>query len=110
MCLRWTQSSRAKDALRVVARAYPGVNLRKPKDYFDDTLEIDWGSLEPFEVTRQLGKGGCELYTSPGSPTSSALRGGAGQRASAGQPALQTQAAGSCCANTQRGGVTPGDS
>jgi hypothetical protein len=53
------QSTRSKDALRAVSRVYSGVNLRKPKEYYDDTLEIDWGLLEPFEVTRQLGKGKC---------------------------------------------------
>mmetsp|Transcript_38095 Transcript_38095/g.84870 ORF Transcript_38095/g.84870 Transcript_38095/m.84870 type:complete len:383 (-) Transcript_38095:1448-2596(-) len=54
---KYPRSTRKKDALRVVARAYSGVNLKKPKEYWDDSLQIDWGSLDNYEVLKQLGKG-----------------------------------------------------
>lgn len=54
---RYPKSTRRKDAHRVVARAYASVNLQKPKEYWDDSLKLEWGGLEPFQVIRQLGKG-----------------------------------------------------
>ena len=33
------------------------VNLKKPKEYSDDTVTVVWGSQDKYEVLRQLGKG-----------------------------------------------------
>mmetsp|Transcript_8393 Transcript_8393/g.20924 ORF Transcript_8393/g.20924 Transcript_8393/m.20924 type:complete len:390 (-) Transcript_8393:266-1435(-) len=54
---KYPKSSRRKDALHLVARQYAGANLKKPKDYWDDTLNISWGDQDIYEVLRQLGKG-----------------------------------------------------
>ncbi|KAG1665074.1 hypothetical protein FOA52_012493 [Chlamydomonas sp. UWO 241] len=55
---RYPKSTRAPDALRVVSRTYAGVNLKNPREYWDDSLpNLVWGSLEHFTVVRQLGKG-----------------------------------------------------
>lgn len=54
---RYPRSVRRKDALRLVARQYATTILRKPKEYFDDSLSVTWGSQDQYEVSRQLGKG-----------------------------------------------------
>lgn len=54
---KYPKSTRKKDALRLVARQYATVNLKKPKDYSDDTVTVVWGSQDKYEVLRQLGKG-----------------------------------------------------
>lgn len=54
---KYPKSIRKKDALRLVARQYAGVNLKKPKEYWDDSLHIEWSNQDCYEVTRQLGKG-----------------------------------------------------
>lgn len=54
---KYPKSSRKKDALRLVARQYATVNLKKPREYWDDTATVTWGSQDKYEVLRQLGKG-----------------------------------------------------
>ncbi|PNH10954.1 Casein kinase II subunit alpha [Tetrabaena socialis] len=54
---RYPKSSRRKDSLRVVARDHATALLRKPTAYYDDTLNVTWGSQDQYEVFRQLGKG-----------------------------------------------------
>lgn len=55
---KYPKSQRSADAVRVVSRVYAGVNLKNPKDYWDDSLpSVEWGSLDAYTVVRQLGKG-----------------------------------------------------
>lgn len=54
---KYPKSARRKDAMRVVSRVYASANLQRPKEYWDDSLKIEWGGLENFQVIKQLGKG-----------------------------------------------------
>jgi casein kinase II subunit alpha len=54
---KYPRSTRRKDALHLVARAYAGANLKKPRDYWDDTLNVAWGDQDNYLVSKQLGKG-----------------------------------------------------
>ena len=54
---KYPRSVRAKDALRVLARAYASANLRRPKEYYDDSLAIDMGPLDNYLVLKQVGRG-----------------------------------------------------
>eukprot|EP00798_Chlamydomonas_sp_ICE-L_P025597 gene25597-11249_t len=54
---KYPRSVRKKDALRLVSKVYSGVTLKQPKEYYDDQVDVEWGSQENFVVQRQLGKG-----------------------------------------------------
>lgn len=54
---KYPKSVRRKDALRVVARLHAGVNLKRPNEYWDDTLTVTWGQQDKYEVIEQVGKG-----------------------------------------------------
>ena len=55
---KYPRSNRRKDALHLVARGqHAGANLKKAKDYWDDTVHVHWGNQDIYEVSRQLGKG-----------------------------------------------------
>jgi serine/threonine protein kinase len=54
---KYPRSQRKRDALRVVSRTYASVNLQRPKEYWDDSLELEWGALDDYVVIKQLGKG-----------------------------------------------------
>ncbi len=54
---KYPKSIRAKDAFRALSRAYASVNLKKSKEYYDDTLAIEFGSLDHYFVIKQVGRG-----------------------------------------------------
>jgi len=54
---KYPRSIRAKDAHRVLSRCYASANLRQPKDYYDDSLTLDFGPLDNFVVLKQVGRG-----------------------------------------------------
>eukprot|EP01120_Amphizonella_sp_Union-15-10_P004972 TRINITY_DN1571_c0_g3_i1.p1 TRINITY_DN1571_c0_g3~~TRINITY_DN1571_c0_g3_i1.p1 ORF type:complete len:347 (+),score=48.68 TRINITY_DN1571_c0_g3_i1:84-1124(+) len=44
--------------LRLRSRVYPDINQHRPKDYWDyETLTVQWGDTEDYEVKRKLGRG-----------------------------------------------------
>lgn len=54
---KYPRSVRRRDALRLVARQHAGANLKKPKEYWDDTLNVAWGNQDNYEVLKPIGKG-----------------------------------------------------
>ncbi|PNW76047.1 hypothetical protein CHLRE_12g549800v5 [Chlamydomonas reinhardtii] len=54
---RYPKSNRRKDGLRLVARDHATALLKKPAAYYDDSLNVTWGSQDQYEVIKQLGKG-----------------------------------------------------
>lgn len=54
---KYPRSVRRKDARRFVSRVYSDVVPQQPKDYWDDSLSVKWGSQDDYEVVRQVGKG-----------------------------------------------------
>ena len=54
---KYPRSVRAKDAHRVLSRCYASANLRQPKDYYDDSLSLEFGPLDNFVVLKQVGRG-----------------------------------------------------
>jgi casein kinase II subunit alpha len=54
---KYPRSIRAKDAYRVLSRCYASVNLKRPNDYWDDTLNIDMGPLDNYVILKQVGRG-----------------------------------------------------
>jgi hypothetical protein len=73
---KYPKSSRRKDALHTVARRYAAVCLKKPREYWDDTLSVVWGSQEHYEVLKQVNDspGGCLGLRWPQAPPVAALR------------------------------------
>ncbi|KAL6765036.1 kinase-like domain-containing protein [Haematococcus lacustris] len=62
---KYPRSTRQESALHLVAREYAGANLSNAKEYWDDTLNIEWGDQDAYEVSKQLGKGKYgEVYAS----------------------------------------------
>lgn len=54
---KYPKSTRKRGFPRSVARQHAEVNIVQPKHYWDDTLQVTWGDLEHYEVSRPLGKG-----------------------------------------------------
>jgi hypothetical protein len=55
---KYPKSLRAKDCYRSLSRCYASVNLRMPKEYYDDTLtDAEMGPLDNFLVLKQVGRG-----------------------------------------------------
>lgn len=55
----WSASRhRRQRRLRSRARVYPDVNQHRPKEYWNyDTLKVNWGNQDDYEVIRKVGRG-----------------------------------------------------